>query len=369
MTQLIKQKNKSAKPSLISDCLNCGQPLSTADKFCSYCGQKNIQKLSFSSFIDQIISGFFSYDSRFWKTFIPLLIKPGILSKNFIEGKRARYVNPFQMYLHVSIIFFIIIGWNNNTTSEENVQRNEINQIDIDSLITSTKGVLLKPVVIDSTNNKISTDLGSGITFSEKFNDTIYNIDQGIYSTLTVSDKIEDFYSFNTNNPTIVNTNQALNRLGYPTTFWNTFYFEHALKIRKNTIKIQQDSGKGFLKSLMSYMSIGLFIFLPLFTLVLKLFYYRKHMNYMEHLVFVFHTQTVFFLLLIISNIISLFSDYENAWIFTLLFLIYLYLAIRTFYNQGRFKTLLKFTLLNIIYGGLGAIGFLVISLIAFVFD
>ena len=185
----------------------------------------------------------------------------------------------------------------------------------------------------------------------------------------TSAEKIEDFYSFNEKNPEIINTKQALNSLGYPVNSWNAFYFEHTVKFRKNINKMQADSGKGFLKSLMSYMSIGLFIFLPLFTLVLKLFYFRKHMNYMEHLVFVFHTQTVFFLLLIISNIISLFSDYENAWIFTLLFLIYLYLAIKKFYNQGRFKTLLKFALLNIIYGSMGAIGFLVISVIAFIFE
>lgn len=369
MTKLIKQKNKLESSSTNPNCLNCGQPLSSVDKFCSYCGQKNIKKLSFSSFLDQIISGFFSYDSRFWKTFIPLLFKPGVLSKKFVEGKRARYVNPFQMYLNVSIIFFIIIGWNNKSTVENNVQTNKVNQINADSLITNTKVELLQTIEIDSTNNKIITDFGNGMKISKKITDSIYTIDNDRILNPSVLEKIEDFYSFSKKNPMITNTKQALDSLGYPITFWNTFYFEHAAKARKNLNKMQDDSGKGFIKSLMSYISIGLFIFLPLFTLTLKLFYFRKHMNYMEHLVFVFHTQTVFFLLLIISNTISLFSDYENAWIFTLLFLTYLYLAIKKFYNQGRFKTFAKLILLNIVYGSLGVIGFLIISLIAFFFD
>ena len=89
------------------ECLNCKQPLDGHENFCSYCGQKNtIKQLSITNFISNLFSGFFSYDSRFWRTFIPLLTKPGKVSKEYIEGKRARFVNPFQLYLNISIIFF-----------------------------------------------------------------------------------------------------------------------------------------------------------------------------------------------------------------------------------------------------------------------
>lgn len=37
-------------------------------------------------------------------------MKPGIVSKNYIDGKRSRYSNPFRFYLTVSIIFFLILG-------------------------------------------------------------------------------------------------------------------------------------------------------------------------------------------------------------------------------------------------------------------
>ena len=107
---IIKFKQKKVIQKKGLECLNCGQPFIGNENFCSYCGQKNTtKKLSFTYFISNIFSGFTSYDSRFWKTFIPLLTKPGKVSKDYVEGKRARFVNPFQLYLNVSIILLFIL--------------------------------------------------------------------------------------------------------------------------------------------------------------------------------------------------------------------------------------------------------------------
>ncbi len=92
-------------------CLNCEQPISDKDNFCSNCGQVNDQlPLSIKQFISEFFAGFFSFDSRFFKTFFPLLFKPGKVSKDYIKGRRRRYVNPFQLYLHVTIVFFLLQG-------------------------------------------------------------------------------------------------------------------------------------------------------------------------------------------------------------------------------------------------------------------
>ena len=139
--------------------------------------------------------------------------------------------------------------------------------------------------------------------------------------------------------------------------------------MRSNLEEFENDKGKNFLNKLVSKLSIGLFIFLPLFTLVFKLLYYRKHMNYMEHLVFVFHTQTVFFLLMTIYIIISLTSSSENLGIFILLFLIYLYMALRKFYGQGWFKTFVKFLLLNFVYMLIGGVAFVILAILAFMLN
>lgn len=93
------------------ECLNCKQPLSDSDNFCSNCGQVNdTLPLSIKQFISEFFAGFFSFDTRFFKTFVPLLFKPGKVPKDYIEGKRRRYVNPFQLYLNVTIVFFLLQG-------------------------------------------------------------------------------------------------------------------------------------------------------------------------------------------------------------------------------------------------------------------
>jgi len=98
------------------------------------------------------------------------------------------------------------------------------------------------------------------------------------------------------------------------------------------------------------------------------LLYIRRKYTYIEHLVFVFNTQTVFFLLLIIFYLIDFIVDLENvAWVFILLFLIYLYKALRNFYEQRRFKTIIKYILLNSFYMILAIVGLIIVAAISFV--
>jgi hypothetical protein len=47
-------------------------------------------------------------DSRLWRTLWALIAKPGFLTKEFLEGRRARYLPPFRLYLVLSVVFFLI---------------------------------------------------------------------------------------------------------------------------------------------------------------------------------------------------------------------------------------------------------------------
>jgi len=163
------------------ECLNCGQPLLKNENFCSYCGQKNVtNKLSLSSFINSLFEGFLSYDSRFWNTFLLLLTKPGKVSKDYVEGKRARFVNPFQLYLNISIIFFLIVGISTKFSSDSNDDNVFINtktaidsisqkeKIKLDSILSNVNEI--NPVLIDSSKTKIVTDMNTALALLK--NDT-----------------------------------------------------------------------------------------------------------------------------------------------------------------------------------------------------
>lgn len=373
-----KQKPNKVKN---SECLNCGQPFSGDENFCSYCGQKNnVKKINFGTFINNLFSGFLSYDSRFWRTFIPLLTKPGEVSKEYIAGKRARFVNPFRLYLNVSIIFFLILGFSNRMDDGESsiddivkttqtIDSLTQNKAQIDSVLTSAKEEIIKSYPNDSIEaKKTLAELDNVIKL---VNEDIkkpegYNIDTDTTGTISFANKIEDFIKYYKKNST-VKTKEALKNLGYKASFWNTFYYDHIKSSYTNYNQIQTDGGKRFIKKLTSQISISLFIFLPVFTMFLMLLYFRRNYTYIEHLVFVFNTQTVFFLLLTIFFLLNFFVDLKNmSWVFTLLFLIYLYKAMLNFYEQSKRKTMVKFILLNGFYLFLGIIGLIIVGAISF---
>ena len=94
-----------------NECLNCKTPISEEDNFCSKCGQVNdINRLSVKQYISVYLEDFYSFDNRFLKTVIPLIFKPGFVTKEYINGQRIKYVNPFQLYLHITILFFLVVG-------------------------------------------------------------------------------------------------------------------------------------------------------------------------------------------------------------------------------------------------------------------
>jgi len=380
--KLVKFKRK---PNQIKglECLNCGQPLTGNENFCSYCGQKNSTKaLSFSVFLNNLFSGFFSYDSRFWRTFIPLLTKPGKVSKDYIEGKRQRFVNPFQLYLNVSIVFFLILGISNRldevkplgdlvdvSSKLDSLSENSSEQIDsilktTTEQIANTSKDSLNKGELEELNKVFSVLKDKSKKKDEKY---VYKSKIDTIKKISFFHKINDFQHFYKEHPTYT-IKQALDSLEYKETFWNRFCYQQTINSHKNLDKVKEDKGKTFLKTLTSYISISLFIFLPVFTLFLKLLYIRRKYTYMEHLVFVFHTQTVFFLLFTIFYFLNFFVKMQNvAWVLVVIFLIYLYKALRYFYEQGRIKTIIKFILLNSYYMFLAIVGFTIVAVLSFI--
>ena len=67
-------------------CLNCGTKL--LDTFCHHCGQKDLpRRQSMRELIENFIGSFYSFESKFFKTFRYLLFKPGFLPEEYTKGK------------------------------------------------------------------------------------------------------------------------------------------------------------------------------------------------------------------------------------------------------------------------------------------
>jgi len=108
-----------------------------------------------------------------------------------------------------------------------------------------------------------------------------------------------------------------------------------------------------------------MFIMLPVFALCMNLLYFRKKTSYTEHLIFIFHTQTIFFILLFFATILNRLFNSSITPVFLLIFLVYLFIALRKVYKQNKWKTFSKFTLLNIAYILLTVVGLFITMVLA----
>lgn len=87
-------------------CANCGAQLT--DRYCGHCGQDSHVSLSLGHFLDEFVEGLFHVDSKFWRTLRALLTRPGLLTQEYLDGKRLRYSPPFRSYLVISIAYFVL---------------------------------------------------------------------------------------------------------------------------------------------------------------------------------------------------------------------------------------------------------------------
>jgi Protein of unknown function (DUF3667) len=90
-----------------TNCLNCGAEVT--GKFCSSCGQENIETHeNFFHLVFHVIGDFFHFDSKFFRSFIPLFTKPGFLTAEYWAGRRQHYIHPLRLFFFVTIVMVII---------------------------------------------------------------------------------------------------------------------------------------------------------------------------------------------------------------------------------------------------------------------
>lgn len=341
-------------------CLNCGHPLKLTERFCSRCGQMNsTKKLSFNDFFAEFFSGLFSYDSRFQRTLRVLLFKPGKISRDFISGKRMRYANPFRFYLSASILFFLLFGltvdFGKDFTDRDNLE-----------LVNSNQGLILRPpqAELDSIN-RIITGQGldsikidtTSLSYKDKYLDEAQLDSMNFFNG--TGKRLELYFSFQ-DETHIRNSERAIDSLKHDHSRFNHWLYKKVVDI--DTFR---DEPGLFIDYFLSKLPFIIFFYLPVFALFIWLLYLRRPFNYMEHLIFAFHTQTMFFVLYGIALLLQ--EVVGGKWAINLahvVFLFYLYKGMRNFYGQGRVKTIIKFILLNLIFFILAIIA-AIISLLA----
>src|SRR5262245_52965094 len=88
-------------------CRNCGADLQ--GRFCHACGQKAVSpEISVHDLVHEGIEEFAHVDGKIGRTLKLLFSRPGALTKEFLDGRRARYISPLRLYLTCSLLFFAV---------------------------------------------------------------------------------------------------------------------------------------------------------------------------------------------------------------------------------------------------------------------
>ncbi|MCB0445616.1 MAG: DUF3667 domain-containing protein, partial [Gelidibacter sp.] len=132
----------------LTECSNCNQHFEAYYPYCPYCGQKAQDDLTLGVLFNNTISNYFSVDARFFRSFMPLMFKPGYLAKKFIKGKRLLYLHPALFYLFVSVVFFFLFSFvSREQTAELNKElqktlKSETAKVVVDSVAERKKDSL-----------------------------------------------------------------------------------------------------------------------------------------------------------------------------------------------------------------------------------
>ena len=89
-------------------CLNCGTEL--IGPYCHGCGQAAHVHRHLMAFFHDLAHGVFHFEGKVWRTLPMLAWRPGELTREYIDGRRARYVSPIALFLFSVFLLFAAVN-------------------------------------------------------------------------------------------------------------------------------------------------------------------------------------------------------------------------------------------------------------------
>jgi len=336
-------------------CRNCSTEME--GEYCHFCGQRHHDhKESFGELVYEFVSDFLHFDSRFFKTILPLLFVPGKVTKSYNEGRQRSQFHPIRLYLFSSFLYFFLFFYFTNI--ENRLSDEHINANPAENAITPAKQISPNDTLNHAEQTSGNTTEGSVIAGKQpqekpsagtkKF---ITLKDSTMDYSLSVSVYIDSLIQAKVTPEQYLAQQQKLPEKDRDS------YFERILTMR--LLKINQGGEEGkkeFFKKLTEnfFHNIPkmLFFLLPVFALFLKLLYIRKkQFYYVDHAILSLHYFSLIFLLLVLGEYIldkifgtSIFTFLAFVWMS-----VYLLIAMKRLYGEKWIRTILKFIAVGVL--------------------
>ena len=320
-------------------CGNCGVPL--LGKYCYACGQPTQGLVRhFGSVLGDVLDSVFNIDARVLHTLLPLYLRPGKLTLDYFADKRARYVTPFRLVFFLAIIAFFAIQLVLRTGY------GQIAQFDTPPAASSASSTV--PVTDAHDTHFANGDI--------KFNQTV------VWNRLRKPLHAAWFPRFANDwlNDSIENARANLHH------------------VTSGVVTEQQAAAQRLAVGVFAVAPQVLFLLLPVFALLLKVFYLFKKRLYMEHLIVAMHSHAFLMLSLLVLVGVDVLRNWVAAhaiWLDVPLRLVhaaawvwvpvYPLLMQKRVYRQGWWMTAVKYISIGLCYSVLISLAMVLALLIS----
>jgi hypothetical protein len=323
------------------NCLNCNAQV--YGKYCHICGQENIEpKESAWHLVSHFFEDITHFDGKFFNTLGLLIRRPGFLSREYVLGRRASYLNPIRMYVFTSAFFFLIF-FSFLQPQEKTFEQS----MDVNGKTLEAVAKMDSAEFADFTREINRNDDKKDVPMTrEEFKHFVDTVKVGNFKMFGISYNSTAQYD-------------SLVKAGAVSHNWFTKKIVHrVLQINEKYKNRKEQAWHDFKEIMQHSLPQMLFVSLPLLALLLKLLYVRrKQFYYVSHGIFSIHLYIFIFISLLFITALGKVNDqlhwgfinFIEAMMYLGLFF-YEYKAMRNFYEQRRAKTVFKFLLLNILF-------------------
>lgn len=338
------------KPNQYRYCPNCHTPFAKSGDFCYNCGQKFTDgKMTVREMLHEFSEAIFNVDSKIFRTLGALFI-PGKLTNQYFKGRHKRYVHPLRLFFVLAVLHFAVLS----IASFSELEKFFINLVDGQKKNAYQADFMND---LDSAQLYVYKSLGKKRMLEQAF-DTLHAHLKDTRSDSTGLGYIKLRNDWQLEPVTVRISNRDLVEMPEKE-FFETYKIEGLagqLQIWQ-TAKIMRQGGS-FTQFLLGKLIWMVLLMMPALGLILKLLYIRRRRLFVEHLVFSFHYHAFAFLIMSIGLLIPILRGLEDNWsnvagwisLSFPIIMIYLFVAMRKVYQQGFFKTFIKYSVLNFSY-------------------
>jgi hypothetical protein len=315
------------------NCANCDSPL--YGQYCAACGQRaRGRMISLWELVKEASDILTSIDSRLWRTLGMLLFRPGRLTRDYLLGRRARYIPALRLFLGLSLLFFFLFSLDTRfSVSTDSPDAGDMSlQLQIgDDETPETPGEQMPGAPADPMRDAGTPDIDKQ-PVPEPGLDSAGRQDENPCADVQVN---------------------------WPEGMEWANQWLSTQRMQSACEKIVADHGESFTRALLENIPAMMFVFVPLMAIVMKALYPLTRRYYVEHLLFLVHYHSFFYLLMSMILVAGWLFDgtFLPRWPATLVYTVsalyipvYLFRAMRVVYEQGRLVTGLKYMLLGVAY-------------------